>query len=192
MVKVLLSTIIVLVIVSCGRTGNHGDTNKGIDNCSDSIASRPMDGFYGFPWGTTQEEIIDSLGSAYDYNTPYFVGYRNVDFGGSPANVGFYFNDGKLYRGVSTWHLTKLGNPDEVMATAITNKYNLLPKVERDSIHSTWEWEWVWGDTTKTHEVDNIRLSSTLRDRLSLEIQCEYWSRKAQQQYRQEKMSRDF
>ena len=184
--------IIVLIAVSCGRLGKQGNTNETVDSCGSSVAARPLNGFYGFPWGTTKEEIIDSLGTAYDYDTPYFVSYQNIDFGGSPANVEFYFEYGKLYRGVATWDLWKLGNPDEVMATAITNKYNLSPKVERDSIHSTWEWEWVWGDTTKTHEVDNIRLSSTLGYRLSLEIQCEYWSRKAQQQYRQEKMNRDF
>lgn len=189
--RLLLGLAVVFCCVSCtgsGRTNKNGQAAGEID----TVSSRAPEGFYGFLWGTTKRVIIDSLGPDYFYETPYFVGYRDRDFGGRPATeVGFYFTDDRLRSGECIWNLTNIGDPAEKMAAAITAKYNQIPRVEKDSTYCCWDWEWVWGDAEK-REQDWIRLFARYGKELSVEIRCTYWSRKAQDQYGQEKMNRDF
>ena len=130
-VKVLLSTIIVLVIVSCGRIGNQGDINKGIDNCNDSIASRPMDGFCGFPWGTTKEEIIASIKRANIADDTYLNGVLviqdNQKHNPLPVIDKDFYGDFNVY----SYLKEKLDDKNKI--SNIINKFSAIIKDERIS-----------------------------------------------------------
>lgn len=191
--RLLLGLAVVFCFVSCAGSG-WTNKNKQATGEIDTVASRAPEGFYGFPWGTTMGVIKDSLGTHSFFETPYFVGYRNRDFGGRPASeMSFYFADGRLCGGDCTWKMLTLGgkNPVEDIVNTITTKYNNSPQITIDSSYTRWEWVWVWGDADKG-EIDQIRLTSRKEEKLSLEVKCEYRSQKAKQQYEHEKMNRDF